>query len=68
MVIDFHTHSFPDELADRAVGRLAQSGGIHNYLDGRVTSIQKSMKRRELIILSCCQSQRSQASTQLSTT
>ena len=30
MVIDFHTHSFPDELADRAVGRLAQSGGIHN--------------------------------------
>ena len=28
MVIDFHTHSFPDELADRAVGRLAQSGGI----------------------------------------
>ena len=45
MVIDFHTHSFPDELADRAVGRLAQSGGIHNYLDGRVTSIQKSMKK-----------------------
>ena len=33
MVIDFHTLSFPDELADRAVGRLAQSGCIHNYLD-----------------------------------
>ena len=36
MIIDFHTHSFPDDIADRAVGRLAQSGGIPNYLDGRV--------------------------------
>ena len=23
MIIDFHTHTFPDELADRAVGTLA---------------------------------------------
>ena len=45
MVIDFHTHSFPDELADRAVGRLAQSGGIPNYLDGRIDSIKASMKK-----------------------
>lgn len=45
MIIDFHTHSFPDELADRAVGRLAQSGGIPNYLDGRVSSIRQSMKK-----------------------
>lgn len=45
MIIDFHTHSFPDELADRAVGRLAQSGGIPNYLDGRTVSIQKSMQK-----------------------
>ena len=45
MIIDFHTHSFPDDLADRAVGRLAQSGGIPNYLDGRVSSIQQSMKK-----------------------
>lgn len=68
MVIDFHTHSFPDELADRAVGRLAQSGGIHNYLDGRVTSIQKSMKKAGIDYSILLQSQRSQASTQLSTT
>ena len=45
MVIDFHTHSFPDELADRAVGTLAHSGGIHNYLDGRVHSLTDSMKK-----------------------
>ena len=45
MIIDFHTHTFPDELADRAVGTLAHSGGIHNYLDGRVHSLTDSMKK-----------------------
>ena len=45
MIIDFHTHTFPDELADRAVGTLAHSGGIHNYLDGRVHSLIDSMKK-----------------------
>ena len=45
MIIDFHTHSFPDDIADRAVGRLAQSGGIPNYLDGRVDSIKASMEK-----------------------
>ena len=45
MIIDFHTHSFPDDIAVRAVGRLAQSGGIPNYLDGRVDSIKASMKK-----------------------
>lgn len=44
MIVDFHTHTFPDELADRAVGTLAHSGGIHNYLDGRVQSLSDSMK------------------------
>ena len=45
MIIDFHTHTFPDDLADRAVGTLAHSGGIHNYLDGRVHSLTDSMKK-----------------------
>lgn len=53
MIIDFHTHTFPDELADRAVGTLAHSGGIHNYLDGRVHSLIDSMKKLELITLYC---------------
>ena len=53
MIIDFHTHTFPDELADRAVGTLAHSGGIHNYLDGRVDSLKESMKKLELITPYC---------------
>lgn len=53
MIIDFHTHTFPDELADRAVGTLAHSGGIHNYLDGRVHSLTDSMKKLALIT-PCC--------------
>lgn len=44
MIVDFHTHTFPDELADRAVAKLAQSSGMHNYLDGRASSLVNSMK------------------------
>ncbi|MGN0318034.1 MAG: amidohydrolase family protein [Lachnospira sp.] len=44
MIVDFHTHTFPDELADRAVGKLAQSSGMSNYLDGRKDSLINSMK------------------------
>ena len=44
MIIDFHTHTFPDELADRAVGTLAHSGGIHNYLDGSLAHISKKLE------------------------
>lgn len=48
MIIDFHTHTFPDAIADRAVGRLAQSGGIPNYLDGRIPSLLASMKKAHI--------------------
>lgn len=42
-VIDFHTHAFPDPLAERAVPQLAEAGGIRPVLDGRVTSLLASM-------------------------
>lgn len=48
MIIDFHTHTFPDDLADRAVGSLALRAGIHNYLDGRVSSLRNSMKEANI--------------------
>lgn len=44
MIIDFHTHTFPNELAKRAVGALARSAGIHNYLDGTMEDLRASMK------------------------
>ncbi|MCM1043899.1 MAG: amidohydrolase family protein [Candidatus Gastranaerophilales bacterium] len=44
MIIDFHTHTFPDGLAERAVGRLAQSARIQNYLDGTTDALLRSME------------------------
>ncbi|MCU0917135.1 MAG: amidohydrolase family protein [Planctomycetes bacterium] len=44
MVIDFHTHAFPDALAPRAMqALLAEAPGIRAYLDGTVADLLRSM-------------------------
>ncbi len=46
MIIDFHTHAFPDAIADRAVAALeSQPGEAKACLDGRVSSLVASMDR-----------------------
>lgn len=45
MVIDFHTHIFPDSLASRAIGGLEQSGSVTSVLSGRRDDLLASMKR-----------------------
>ncbi|HOT72637.1 MAG TPA: TatD family hydrolase [Anaerohalosphaeraceae bacterium] len=42
-IIDFHTHAFPDFLADRAMAQLHSECDIQSYLDGRVSSLLRSM-------------------------
>jgi predicted TIM-barrel fold metal-dependent hydrolase len=44
-LIDFHTHAFPDELAQSTVPRLCARAGITPALDGRVASLLVSMDR-----------------------
>ena len=36
MIIDFHTHCFPDALAERALGKLSAIGGIPTHTSGTV--------------------------------
>ena len=44
MVIDFHTHCFPDGLAVKAIGRLSKaSGGLAPYTDGTVAGLRRRM-------------------------
>lgn len=45
MVIDFHTHAFPDELAKKAIPKLAANGNIANVGDGTVRSLLTEMGR-----------------------
>lgn len=44
MIIDFHTHTFPDALAGRAVRKLAESARAMNYLDGTLGALEASME------------------------
>jgi predicted TIM-barrel fold metal-dependent hydrolase len=42
-IIDLHTHAFPDELAGRAVPALAAEADLEPTLDGKVSSLLRSM-------------------------
>lgn len=43
-IIDFHTHAFPDAIANRAISTLeAEAEGVHAFHDGRVSSLLASM-------------------------
>ncbi len=44
MVIDFHTHIFPDRIAEATISMLSQKAGFKPYLDGRADSLIASMK------------------------
>ena len=40
MLIDFHTHCFPDKLAPRAIEKLSfMGGGLEPYTDGTVATL-----------------------------
>lgn len=44
MLIDFHTHCFPEKIAQRAVEKLAYvSGGLKNNTDGTLDDLKRSM-------------------------
>jgi predicted TIM-barrel fold metal-dependent hydrolase len=42
-IIDFHTHAFPDDLAERAVPALAAEADVEPALDGKVSSLLRAM-------------------------
>lgn len=44
MIIDFHTHTFPENLAGRAIAKLAASSRAKNYLEGTEDALRTSMK------------------------
>lgn len=44
MIIDFHTHSFPEQIAARVLEQLSQGANMPYYLAGTVSALQQSMK------------------------
>ncbi len=46
MLIDFHTHCFPDKIAEIAIPKLSYcSGGLQPYTDGTVSGLKSSMQK-----------------------
>ena len=45
MLIDFHTHAFPEKIATKAIGKLADAAGLFPHTDGTVPALRALMKR-----------------------
>lgn len=44
MIIDAHTHIYPEKIADRAIAKLEAASGVKAKTDGRKTGLMQSMK------------------------
>lgn len=44
MIIDFHTHTFPDKIADKAIATLMEKGGVPCYRKGTLSALQDLVK------------------------
>lgn len=46
MLIDFHTHAFPEKISAKAVGKLSyDAGGLQPQTEGTVCSLKKELKK-----------------------
>ena len=46
MLIDFHTHCFPEKIASKAIEKLSfASGGLKPHTDGTLSGLKNSMKK-----------------------
>ncbi len=45
MIVDFHTHVFPDDVAPKAIAALEEQGGVPAVSDGTVSGLLRSMDR-----------------------
>ena len=45
MIIDFHTHIFPDKIASSTIGALASVSGSKAYTDGTVNGMLEALNR-----------------------
>ena len=53
-IIDVHVHSFPDEIAARAMEKLKGDGGIPSHGDGTVKGLLASMDKADIDVSLLC--------------
>lgn len=50
MIIDFHTHVFPDKIASKTIDLLAAKAGISPFSDGTIKGLLSELERAEVDI------------------
>ena len=50
MIIDFHTHTFPDRIAAAAIGKLQDAGHIPAFTDGTMKGLAESKERAGICV------------------
>lgn len=50
MVIDFHTHIFPDKIAEKTIKLLEEGGNVKAFTDGTLDGLKKSMQENNIDI------------------
>ena len=48
MIIDFHTHTFPDKIAEAALTKMRAASHTVTFTDGTVTGLQSSMRNANI--------------------
>jgi hypothetical protein len=48
MIIDFHVHCFPDDLAKRAIPKLEATAEITASFDGTIQGLKNSMSEADI--------------------
>ena len=44
LIVDVHAHTFPEQIAKRAIAKLSESAHIKHYLDGTLNTLKSSMQ------------------------
>lgn len=50
MIIDFHTHVYPDKIAEKTVQMLSTNSGFPNYTNGKMVGLLESMEKANIDI------------------
>ena len=48
MIIDFHTHTFPEKIAHQTIDKLSHAAMIHPFTDGTAEGLLGSMEKAEI--------------------
>lgn len=50
MIIDFHTHIFPDKMAEKTISKMAEEAQVKAYTKGTLEELKNSMKENKIDI------------------